>query len=488
MPPTRISFTYGDPLPGGRMRTFGSHAAFLIHAPRALSTSQWLLRCVMLLKGLGMRLKKLVLVMAVSALLSACATSYVDSMVESKAYAGAFYSVSLYHSPAPADQVKKAAQRIKDSAGANFQNEFLAQTLAPMNQIGESETYFLNRRLYIDQAKQTGLLSEAGAEKVERELERQIAGNIVLQRDVSDRVKRAYPNLDKQIAEVKETEFQNALHGKLKAFADYAGVFRSVKEDSPDKAQMLLPQLRKQASSLLAEDKGGSALKAVMASYAETGDAELRSLVVRHFQSPSLRREQLNEFAKGEFAEIIGAEAERRETRLRVTSESDDPFVDELAGELPKFNEWISIDDQASRTLSLSRLRFSEREGAPAVRTQTVSQLDFATLLFIPRNASVLFDYTTTKYDLNWSMSIRDSHSKKSKVIAGKRSAEKVECSNLRYRNVFGGEGVLDTVPPVVQEFCSRSNLIRFEAVRESAVGEIAKQVADFVRYGGDGS
>lgn len=173
---------------------------------------------------------------------------------------------------------------------------------------------------------------------------------------------------------------------------------------------------------------------------------------------------------------------QRRETKLRVTSESDDPFVDELATALPKSNEWISIDDEAKRILTLSRLRFSEREGAPAVRTQTVSQLDFATLLFIPRNASILFDYTATKYDLNWSMNIRDSQSRKTKVIAGKRSAEKVECSNLRYRNVFGGEGTLDTVPPVVQEFCSRSNTVRFEAVREGAVREIANEVADFVR------
>lgn len=434
-----------------------------------------------------MRLRRLVLAVAVSTLLSACATSYVDRAIESKAYATAFYSVSMYHNPAPADQVKKAAQRIKEDAGPNFQNEFLAQTLAPMNQIGESETYFLNRRLYLDQAKKTGLLSEAGAEKVELELGRQIASNIVLQKDVSDRVKSAYPKLPELVAQAKEAEFQNALDGKLKAFADYVGVFRAVKEESPDKAKMLLPQLRKQASKLLAEDKGVSALNAVMDAYSDTKDSELRALVVQHFQSTSLRRDQLTAFGKGEFSEIIGAEMVRRETKLRVTSESDDPFVDELARELPKSNEWISIDDEATRTLNLSRLRFSEHEGSPAVRTQTVSQLDFATRLFIPRNASVLFDYTTTKYDLSWSMNVRDSQSKKSKVIAGKRNAEKVECSNLRYRNVFGGEGTLDTVPPAVQEFCSRSNSIRFEAIREGVVQEIAKEAANFVLGGGDG-
>lgn len=434
-----------------------------------------------------MRMRKLVLAAAVSILLSACATSYVDRAIESKAYATAFYSVSMYHNPSPADDVKKAAQRIKEAAGPNFQNEFLAQTLAPMNQIGESETYFLNRRLYLDQAKETGLLSEAGADKVELELGRQIASNIVLQKDVSDRVKRAYPKLPELVAQAKNAEFQNALDGKLKAFADYVGVYRSVKTESPEKAQMLLPQLRIQASKLLAEDKGSSALNTVMGAYADTKDAELRALVVKHFQSPSLSREQLTAYGKDEFSETIAAEMQRRETKLRVTSESHDPFVDELATELPKSNEWISIDDEATRTLTLSRLRFSEREGAPAVRTQTVSQLDFATLLFIPRNASVLFDYTTTKYDLNWSMNIRDSQSKKSKVIAGKRNAEKVECSNLRYRNVFGGEGTLDTVPPVVQEFCSRNNTVRFEAVRESAVREIAKEAADFVRAGEGG-
>ena len=434
-----------------------------------------------------MRLKRLVLAVAVTALLTACATSYVDRAIENKAYATAFYSVSMYHNPSPADEVKKAAQRIKEAAGPNFQNEFLAQTLAPMNQIGESETYFLNRRLYLDQAKETGLLSEAGAQKVELELGRQIASNIVLQKDVSDRVKRAYPKAPELVAQAKDAEFQNAVDGKLKAFADYVGVFYTVKEQSPEKAQMLLPQLRKQAAKLLVEDKGGSALNAVMGAYSDSKDAELRALVVQHFQSPSLSRDQLTAFGKGEFAEIVAAAMDRRETKLRVTSESDDPLVDELASVLPKSNEWISIDDEATRTLNLSRLRFSEREGAPAVRTQTVSQLDFATLLFIPRNASVLFDYTTTKYDLNWSMNVRDSQSKKSKVIAGKRSAEKVECSNLRYRNVFGGEGTLDTVPPAVQEFCSRNNSIRFEAVRESAVREIAKEAADFVLGVGDG-
>src|SRR5258708_29745958 len=50
--------------------------------------------------------------------------------------------------------------------------------------------------------------------------------------------------------------------------------------------------------------------------------------------------------------------------------------------------------------------------GNPLVRTQTVSDLDFATRLLIPKNASVLYDTTTTNYEISWSMNVSDSAGK----------------------------------------------------------------------------
>src|SRR2546427_9473852 len=46
--------------------------------------------------------------------------------------------------------------------------------------------------------------------------------------------------------------------------------------------------------------------------------------------------------------------------------------------------------------------------------------------------SSVLYDTTTTNYEISWSMNVSDSAGKGSKVISGKKSEQKIECSNIR--------------------------------------------------------
>ncbi len=71
-----------------------------------------------------------------------------------------------------------------------------------------------------------------------------------------------------------------------------------------------------------------------------------------------------------------------------------------------------------------------------------------------------------------------DSLSKATKTISGQRKAEKVECRNLRYQNVFGGTGALPGYPnDAVARFCQSTQGVDFDRERAEAVREIANEI-----------
>ena len=96
----------------------------------------------------------------------------------------------------------------------------------------------------------------------------------------------------------------------------------------------------------------------------------------------------------------------------------------------------------------------------------------------IPKNASVLFDYSTSEYAVQWNMSIVDSQSKGAKAFSGKRNGKKVECRNFRYQNVFGGTGSLYSMPnDAVANFCQSDANVDFDQIRAGAISEIASEI-----------
>jgi hypothetical protein len=98
--------------------------------------------------------------------------------------------------------------------------------------------------------------------------------------------------------------------------------------------------------------------------------------------------------------------------------------------------------------------------------------------MMIPNNASVLFDYSTAEYSVQWNMGITDSKSRGVKAISGQRKGKKVECRNMRYQNVFGGTGSLYSMPnDAVANFCQSSSGVDFDQIRASAISEIASEI-----------
>lgn len=65
---------------------------------------------------------------ALSILLTACATTYEDRAIKDKNYSGALYSVSYYEAKAGRDDVDKLVARIKDAAGSQYQLQFYEDT------------------------------------------------------------------------------------------------------------------------------------------------------------------------------------------------------------------------------------------------------------------------------------------------------------------------------------------------------------------------
>lgn len=428
-----------------------------------------------------MQFKGIVAACALATLITGCATSDTDHLVKKGGFSEAFYGVSMYRNSVPQDVVKSLSQKIKDSGGSGVQADFLNKTLAMVSSKAKNADFFLDMRIYTDQAEQNGLLSPQGAEKLNSELSLELARQITLRpSDFGEKVRNAYPMLPKYMAQARAVQFERAIGGQLGNLQEYVALYMSLLADDAAKAEQILPVIRTRVAKE-SEKAGDGSLKNMIGAYLATKDPEVKTMTLSYLQSGGPSRQELKEFSSGEFAEPVKIAIGKREVRVKVVSDSNDAFVDDLVGALPKRNDWLVVDEEAERTLTVSRLKFNERESSPLLRTQTVSDLDFATLLLIPRNASVLFDYSTTKYDLNWSMSIRDSKTKTSKVISGRQQVEKTECSNVRYRNVFGGEGALGFVPNGISAFCSRSSAVNFEATREDVVKGISKEVADFL-------
>lgn len=423
------------------------------------------------------------------AFLGGCAAmSYAQRNVEDGRYAAALYSVTYMHSSVRDKEVEEVAKKIKEKAGSNYQNEFFQQTISEIKHGEKTDFFYSYMYRYIEYSEQYGLLSADQIDTAMALLQRELAASVVNDPKILDeKNKRFYPNLSKYMAEAHEAEYQRALNSELPNLGRYVRAYNNAKDSG--KASNLLSILRARTAEVAgASVADPSFLTEVLAAHLAANDPEITASAKRFIGAADLSKSQLKDEVADVFPDVAKKELSKREVIIKIVTDSNDPFIDELSEALAAIDEWISVDEDATRKLNIVRLRFNERESGPVIRTLTVQNLDFLTLLFIPKNASVLYDSVATSYDISWSMSVSDSASKGSKVISGKNGAQRIECSNIRFRNVFGGEGALASMPADIQGYCNSSSSVDFSAMRKDAVIRIAQEIAGVIRAGGNGA
>lgn len=183
------------------------------------------------------------------------------------------------------------------------------------------------------------------------------------------------------------------------------------------------------------------------------------------------------------YPELVDQELKRRLLPINFVVNGDEFAFGEVLDEIEKINQWIVQDSEASNKIVFDRFRFQENKGQIQSATETVSDLNFGVLLVIPKNASVLFDYTKSDYSVQWTMNIVGNKLKSRKNnIAGRQQASKIECRNVRYQNVYGGTGSLSFYPnDRVANFCEQTKNVNFDNIRDMAIKKIANEAVNII-------
>lgn len=209
-----------------------------------------------------------------------------------------------------------------------------------------------------------------------------------------------------------------------------------------------------------------------------TGDRTLDNEIIKLLEGSELNRQDILEMTPV-FPHFAQKYHDTRVLRINFETNGDDFLLGEIIDEIKKINEWVEPDEEAARKIRLIRLRLNEQRSQPTNSTEIIPDPDFATLLMIPKNASVLIDYRTSDYSLQWNFSVQDAGTKKTKTISGNKRLKKIECRNARFQNVFGGVGALYSYPNArVQNICQSGANVDFDQARRAAIQEMAKEIS----------
>ena len=178
------------------------------------------------------------------------------------------------------------------------------------------------------------------------------------------------------------------------------------------------------------------------------------------------------------FPDFAKSQLISRKINLDLRTNGDDFVLGEIADELKKINDWVELSPDGSRVINLVRLKLNEQRNPPNNATEIVPDPSFGTLLTIPKNASVLYDYSVSEYSMQWNFNAQDIKSKKAKNLSGSKKLKKVECRNVRYQNVFGGVGPIYGYPnDRVQNICNENSSVDFDAARVDVIKTLAREI-----------
>ena len=431
-------------------------------------------------------MKKLIISLVAILTLAGCATSVETRMIERGELAEVYvFSVSGDHGATDSEKSRVVSEILSETGGAKG-TKFIELLSRYMETIHHSDVFFLSFPQVLTKAEKDGLISSSQHTELSDQmlylLEKESIQSPRLQANSS--IKSAYPEFGRYRTKIAMGEFDKLQADPNSSLEQYIPIYRLFSESKNEASALrVLTAMRVKAEAQLkASNETATNVVSVQPIFdyiKMTGDRTLDTAIMGALVKVKLTRTELT---NGDIPKLFPAFAkekiERSVIKLDITSPSDEFIVGEIIEELKKSNEWLEFTDEAKRKLTIGRIRFQENRTNPTNMTETVQSPNFVTLMLIPKNASVLFDYSTSEYAVQWNMSIVDSQSKGAKAFSGKRSGKKIECHNLRYQNVFGGTGSLYGMPnDAVANFCQSNANVDFDQIRAGAISEIASEI-----------
>lgn len=419
--------------------------------------------------------------------LAGCATSIETRMLERGQLAEAYTSTLGGYSGAKAEDKNRVVAEILSKTGGAKSTKFKEMLSNYMENHAQNQLFFAYFPDVLGQGLKDGLISSAQhLELIDQllfQVEKESIQSPSLLQDSS--IKAAFPELGRYRAKIALGEFAKLQLDPNASLNQYLPIYRLFTESKDEaSAQRVRAAMRVKAEAQLkASDKiltNVVAAQPIFEYIKLTGDRSLDTAMIDALIKVKLTRSELT---KGDiptlFPTFAKEKIEKSVIKLDITSPKDEFIVGEIIEELKKGDEWLEITDESKRKLTIGRIRFQEDRTNPTNMTETVQSPNFITLLMIPKNASVLFDYSTAEYSVQWNMSVTDSQSKGAKAFSGQRKGKKVECRNMRYQNVFGGTGSLGSMPnDAVANFCQSSANVDFDQIRAGAISEIASEIS----------
>lgn len=419
--------------------------------------------------------------LALSILITGCASLETKQIAEGN-YAEAFRNF-LYtkdHRP-DSSELKSISQRIKDKAGASVQNEFLAKSLDLVNAHSDSSHSIVRLKKYSDYAHLNGLLSETGYNKLSERIYIGAAKLWATERTPLEKeFLIAFPKLDNYKSLALDELYEAAINYEVQPFHSLTKIYKNEIGKSEQRAGAVVAAMSKRIKNARTKKDKSTPVRDFIDAYEATQDKNIKAEIKEYLLIGIIEKTELDSISNQEFKQLKDDVISTLTTQISVVSESDDSIVDEIIPHIAAASEWIEISEDAHRKVRLHRVKFKEKENSSGWRSQVISDVDFATLLFIPKNASVLVDVNNHKYELSWSLNVLDSFYNKNTIITGKKTFQHTECANPRYRNVFGGEGALGTIPSGAS-FCMNNTSYSFDKERERIIKDIGANIAKFI-------
>lgn len=432
----------------------------------------------------GYTVKYISQILFASMIFTGCATSSPEAIyLKNGQYAESYYFISAYgESISPKNRagiIQEILSKTNGAQGTIFKNQILGKIQSQPKDLDSYKSH----KLVIEMASSDGLLSHDQKNEINNELLQSLEKDSITNSKLRDESLRSlYPQMGAYRLQIAKSQINDLEKGNAD-LSEYIPFYKFFAENNDLENS---ERIRKTMRSKIAETLNSNTssinsyknLESTLRYIEITDDRDFDKKIKEILAKTPMTRSQLTLGpVSALYPTFSKDQVITRATRLSLTSSKDDYIIQEIGDAIKRKNEWVIIDENG-QNLNFSRMRFQESRTGPINQTQTVSNPNFTTLLFIPKNASVLFDYTTTEYAINWGMHVQDQKSNKAKSISGQRTAKKIECSNLRYQNVFGGTGSLSSMPnEETAAFCTSSANVNFDKIRSEAIDSIASEI-----------
>lgn len=414
-----------------------------------------------------------------------CAYNPLKPMIKQGMYADAYHFAAFSYSK---EVRKETAEEIKSMLLGQKDQVFKKQIENRFNTSFRPSSYYIDNHQFVRWAYEDGLIN--------RDQQHELLVWLMIKL-VADGVKDPTLLADKRVAglyntdsvgryEILKAHFDKGIASGSISIDDLVGFYDSFLERGDiNRVQQLHAEVKRQSVRLIEgwntrTDVSLLEIKPLLNYVAKAKDIELANALEPVLGRTVLFPEDLtgkDSLIRAVFPKQAEAELKKRTLVFNIEIDGDQFLAGEIIQGLREKNKWLKFEEKAEKRIKVGRIRFQERTSPPINRTQTVSNPSFATLLFIPKNASVMFDYTSVDNAVLWNLSVFDEKQKDVRSHSGSLSNKNIECGNFRYQNVFGGTGALSMSPSSeVESFCS-SGKGNIEDLRKQAVQQMVDTI-----------